>query len=98
MARLDQGDSMKTLLRPSLLIAALALVAFATAGHGLGQGTCRVFCYDPTTHRFSTVNVETTQAVCCSGVFNPCPAGDTAGSFTYIPPNPPGGGPIACFS
>jgi hypothetical protein len=89
---------MKTLIRPSLLIAALALVVFAPAGHSLGQGTCRVFCYDPTTRRFSTVTSDTSKAECCGGDFNPCPAGDTAGAFYYTPPNPPGGSQVACQS
>jgi hypothetical protein len=82
---------MKTLLRPSLLIAAFALVAFATAGHAFADGICHVLCRNPTTHQITTANGASTEAACCNGTFNPCPAGYNAGSPTYSPPNPPGG-------
>ena len=76
---------MKTLIRPSLLIAALALVGFATAGHAFADGICHVLCCNPTTHQITTANGVSTGAACCDGTFNPCPAGYNAGSLLPTP-------------
>ncbi|HEX4496741.1 MAG TPA: hypothetical protein VIE43_13810 [Thermoanaerobaculia bacterium] len=82
---------MKTLLRTSVLAAALALTVLATSGHAVANGTCYVSCYNPTTNKFTLMTIRTTRAVCC-GDFNLCPAGSSPGSpQAYMPPT---GGPI----
>jgi hypothetical protein len=76
---------MKTLLRTSGLVAALALASFATA-HGIQQnGICTTFCYNAATHTLSQVSWQTTQSQCCSGTFNPCPPGTTPGGASFQP-------------
>lgn len=84
---------MKTLIRPSLLVAALALVAFATAGHAFADGICHLLCRNTTNHMITMASGASTEAACCDGTFNPCPAGYSGGSPTYTPP---GGGLITC--
>jgi hypothetical protein len=77
---------MKTLLRTSGLVAALALASFATARGAFPQnGTCTTFCYNPTTHTLSQVNWQTTESQCCSGTFNPCPPGTTPRGASFLP-------------
>ena len=76
---------MKTLLRTSGLVAALALAFFATARGALPQnGICHTTCFNSTTHTITSVNWQTDEKTCCSGTVNPCPAGTimTTASFT----------------
>jgi hypothetical protein len=84
---------MKTLLRTSGLVAALALASFATARAFPQNGICRTFCFNPTTHTLTQVSWQTTQSLCCSGTVNPCPPGSnpSASSFT-----PNGGAAMLC--
>lgn len=80
---------MKTLLRTTVLAAALALAVLATSGHAVVSGTCYVDCYNPTTNKSTLVTAMTSQMNCC-GAFNPCPAGSSPGGpSAYKPPSGP---------
>jgi hypothetical protein len=77
---------MKTLLRTSGLVAALALASFATARGAFPQnGTCRTTCVTRTPPSITTVSWQTTESVCCGGTVNPCPAGTTPTSSSFLP-------------
>jgi hypothetical protein len=79
---------MKTLLRATALTTALALSLFAMTGHAAissTSGICHTVCINPTTHTFTTVNWSTTEQECCSGTFNPCPAGSNPGAVSFQP-------------
>jgi hypothetical protein len=80
---------MKTLLRTSVLTAALALSVFAMTGHAIinPYGTCRTTCYNPSTQTISQVNWYTTESTCCSGTVNPCPAGTNPTFSSFQPTN-----------
>lgn len=86
---------MKTLLRTSVLTAALALSAFATAGHAVinQNGTCRTTCHNSSTGTITQVSWFTTESTCCSGTVNPCPAG-TDPTFSSFQPT--GGFAMVC--
>jgi hypothetical protein len=76
---------MKTLLRTSGLAAVLAFAAF-TAGSAAFPPqyvTCHAFCSNFSTHSFYQASWQSTVSECCSGTFNPCPAGYSQGSHTY---------------
>ncbi|HEX3553506.1 MAG TPA: hypothetical protein VIA62_09785 [Thermoanaerobaculia bacterium] len=77
---------MKTLLRTSGLVAALALASFASARGAFPQnGTCRTTCFNFTAHTITTVSWQTTESQCCSGTINPCPAGTTSTTSSFTP-------------
>ncbi len=78
---------MKTLLRTTSLAAALALSVLAVTGHAVinPYGTCRTFCYDPSTQTISQVSWYTTESICCSGTVNPCPPGTNPGGSSFLP-------------
>lgn len=80
---------MKTLLRVTLLAAALTVTALTTAGVATTDGTCYTTCYaDNISMRPGIVYIQwtTTQADCCGGVvIPPCPAGYHAGYSSYQP-------------
>jgi len=77
---------MKTLLRTSGLVAALALASFAAArGAFPTNGTCRTTCYNPTTQTIIQVNWPSTESQCCSQTVNPCPAGSSPTLYAFFP-------------
>lgn len=79
---------MKTLLRTTILTAALALSAFAMTGHAISSsGYCSTFCHDPSTQTTSQVSWYTTETTCCGGRVNPCPPGTNPGGATFQPDN-----------
>lgn len=80
---------MKTLFRASALAAALVVSLFATTSHVNADtsGNCHVICINSTTHAFTSITYFTTESACCSGSFNPCPAGSTPGARSFQPLN-----------
>ncbi|HEX3553505.1 MAG TPA: hypothetical protein VIA62_09780 [Thermoanaerobaculia bacterium] len=83
---------MKTFLRTSGLVAALAVASFASARATFSQiGTCRTTCINSTTR--TVVSWSSTEADCCSETFNPCPAGSTPTAYSFYPSS---GVPVFC--
>jgi hypothetical protein len=84
---------MKILLRTSGLVAALALAFFTMARPAFSvNGTCRTLCLIPGTHTFTSVTIQTSEELCCSSSYNPCPPGTTKSLSTFTG----GGGPMFC--
>jgi hypothetical protein len=76
---------MKTLLRITLLAAALMVTVLTTAGIATPDGSCITACYSLSA---GVVYVEwhtQTQEECCGGLIPPCPAGYQAGWSSYAP-------------
>ena len=81
---------MKTLLRTSGLVAVLGFTAL-TAGSAAQYAACQTSCANFSAHTFTVVTTYPTESQCCSGTYNPCPAGsiahstpiDANGNLTY---------------
>lgn len=74
---------MKTLLRTTLLAAALMATALAAAGTVTPPGTCYTTCIK--NFAITYVQWTATQEECCGGVIPPCPAGYHASLSSYAP-------------
>lgn len=53
------------------------------AATGSQLGSCRITCTGG--GKITLVSLSTTEAQCCSGDLNPCPAGTTPGGFIFVP-------------
>jgi len=81
---------MKTLLRTSGVVAVLAFTVL-TAGSAAQYAACQTSCANFSAHTFTVVTTQATESQCCSGTYNPCPAGsmarstpiDADGNLTY---------------
>jgi hypothetical protein len=71
---------MKNLLRTSGVVAVLAFTVL-TAGSATQYAACQTSCADFSAHRFTQVTTHPTESQCCSGTYNPCPAGSVARSI-----------------
>jgi hypothetical protein len=80
---------MKTLLRTSGLVAALIFTVLTAGSAAITNpyGTCRTFCYNPSTGTRTQVSTQTTQSQCCSETYNPCPPGATPGGNSSFTPD-----------
>jgi hypothetical protein len=76
---------MKNLLRTSGFVAVLVFTVLTAGSAALPPQyvTCHAYCSNFSTHTFYQANWQSTVSECCSGTFNPCPAGSTQGSHTY---------------
>lgn len=76
---------MKTLLRATLLAAALLVTALTAAKGDDPPGTCYTTCFSNTGFSSTEVQWTTTEDECCGGVINPCPTGYHATENSYQP-------------
>jgi hypothetical protein len=77
---------LKTLLRTLGLSTILACAALSTVGADV-VGTCKTTCFRLSPAQITTVTWSATQADCCGGTVNPCPAGLTPRPFSWAPPH-----------